>query len=218
MILKSVGMAVAMVLGVGQVRGVVMSTFDSDAEGWQAADLVGAGDYNTVLSTFPVTWHGTGGADGGYISAADPTTNTYFFQAPAAYLGDKSTYVGGTLSFAIHTTDINYFGDRVVVLHGNNGTTLVSEVAQPNQVNVWLNYGVNLTGSQFRYTNQGGSVVSDADFLAVLGDLKALYIPAEFATPVIETTGLDSVVLTPEPGSALLAAMTGLEVMRRRRD
>lgn len=195
----------------------VASDFEVDAEGWQVVDLIGVGSYGpgSELGTYPVTWHAAGGNPGAYIDAPDPTTNTYFFQAPAKFLGNQSAALGGTLDFSVETTHNNYSDDRVVVLIGNGGQTIVSQIAQPDVLNTWLSYSVPLTGAGFRYGSPFGSVVSDSDFANILGNLENLRIPAEFGTPVVETTGLDSVNLTPEPAALALLTL-GLTLRRRR--
>lgn len=194
----------------------VNSDFEADAEGWQAVDLLGVGSYGpgSELGTYPVTWHAAGGNPGGYIDAPDPSTNTFFFQAPAKFLGDQSGAIGGALDFCVQTTHNNYSDDRVVVLIGNGGQTIVTQIAQPDVVDTWLSYSVPLLAVGFRYDSLFGSLVSDSDFASILGNLENLRIPAEFGTPVVETTGLDSVNLTPEPAALALLTL-GLTLRRR---
>lgn len=195
----------------------VSSDFAADADGWQMVDLAGTGNYGpgALIATYPVTWSATGGDPDGYISAPDPSDNSYFFQAPAKFLGDQSNSAGGALNFSLSSTNNNWSGDRVVVLVGNGGQTIVSEIAQPPVVDAWLQYSVPLNAANFRYSNQLGGVVSDGDFAAILGNLEILRLPAEFGTPVVETTSLDSVSLTPEPAALALLALGGVIVRRR---
>lgn len=194
----------------------VTSDFEVDAEGWQVVDLIGVGSYGpgSELGTYPVTWHAAAGDPGAFIDAPDPTLNTYFFEAPAKFLGDQASAIGGALDFSLQTTHNNYSDDRVVVLIGNGGQTIVSQIAQPDVLNTWLSYSVALNGAAFRYGNLSGGVVTDSDFANVLTNLENLRIPAEYGTPVVETTGLDSVILTPEPAALALLAF-GLAPRRR---
>jgi len=215
------GVPAIVLAAVGPVAAVpanaaISSTFDSDSDGWLAADLPGNGDYAAPIATFEPTWNAAGGSPGGFISAADPSTNAYFFQAPAAYLGNRSEYVGGALTFEITTSHNNWEGDRIVVLVGDNGKVVVAPIAQPPVANTWLAYSVPLTASSFLKNNLQGTGVNAAELAAVMGDLEAIYVPAEFATPAIETTGLDSVSLVPEPASLLLLVCAAAAISRRR--
>jgi len=47
---------------------IVMSTFDTDAEGW-----------NAITGTHTVTWNATGGDPGGHLSRTDPQSSTTFY-------------------------------------------------------------------------------------------------------------------------------------------
>ncbi len=87
----------------------VISTFDSDLEGWTAVGL------DVSYSIFPVptltdialtdnaadmVYSATGGNPGGYAqftdAIADPSS---LASAPAAFTGDLTSYIGGTFSF-----------------------------------------------------------------------------------------------------------------------
>lgn len=202
--------------------------FDTDAQGWQIDDFAGTGDYTTPFVVSPVTYHSTGGASGGYISAIDPSDGTFLFQAPSTQLGDFSAFLGGKLTFSLQTDqETNWTADSVVVLRGaSSGLTLISPLAQPGFT--WTNYSIDLVASSFRYGNLAGSPVSAADLSAVLSDLGTFLINAEYHAGVSETTGLDQVAFTsleagptpvPEPttyGLLGAAALLGLMALRRR--
>jgi hypothetical protein len=172
----------------------VFEGFDNGPAGWVWADLNCGGPYLNPVSTGPVDWAATGGVPGGFISAPDPSANCYAFRAPAAFLGDLSAYLGGSLSFSVYSTLDNYDLERSVLLVGANGTTLAGIIPMP-ALNAWSSRSVTLTPASFRVNNQSGPPASAAQLDAVLADVAALYIPAEFGSIVAETVLLDNVLL-----------------------
>lgn len=197
----------------------VSEGFDSDAAGWTSVDLqfgayTGAGN-PVVLEYLPA-----GGNPGGYIQAADPSDQSYFFQAPAAFLGNLSAYAGGSLSFDTFYTphDNEWRGDPDIVL--SNGTTTLFYLGATNPGADWTHVSVTLAaGSGWTVGSFNGSAASAADFAAVLPAVSLLRIRAEYYAGVAETTGLDNVVLSavPEPGTwAMLLAGLGMLGLRRR--
>ena len=72
------------------------SNFAAGDEGWTIADLPGnATAFTPLLGTFPVAFDSAGG----FISATDPTNNTIFLSAPAAYLGNQSAAAARSTPF-----------------------------------------------------------------------------------------------------------------------
>lgn len=167
------------------------STFDRGDEGWIVADL-SCSNYNSVLGTYDVSWFASGGHPGGHIGRFDPSNNCYFFDAPAAFMGDQSSRIGGELHFSLRTTEIDWPPGRVVVLIGNN-TVLVHMFAAPS--NQWQRFIVPLVASSFRLNTADGPKVSDQQFAAAMADLEVVRISAEHGAVVEETTWLDSVCL-----------------------
>lgn len=184
-----------MVLGC-PVGAYVSSTFDHGAEGWVVADLRDSGGpYEPPLGNYAVTWASTGGYPNGHIWSHDPSSYSFSFAAPAQFLGDDSDYYGGVLRFAMKSTHSNWTADNVVVLVGNNGKVVVSQIL-PIPSADWRVYTIGLNEANFRYNNKNGSLVSKSDFQGVLGGLKALRIIAEYGSAVVDTTYLDSVELS----------------------
>lgn len=195
--------------------------FSAGAEGWIIHDLAGVGDYVTSFGTYAVDWNAAGGTPGGYISRVDPTSNTYFFEAPTAALGNYSAYAGGQLTFSLRSTLNSWTLDNVVVLRGGASNQIIVAAISPLPVPDWTTYTIGLTGDQFRYNNLSGAAVSSSDFAAILGNLTAFRISAEYGAVVEEVSGLDSVTFAiPEPSTyaALLGAgALGFVAWSRRR-
>lgn len=204
-------LTLAAVLCLTPVTRAASSDFSLSSEGWNITDLPGnATAYLPVQGTFPVVYDSVGG----FISATDPTSNTIFLGAPAAYLGNQSAAAGTNLTFDLRTTHDSWTADTVVVLAGSNGTVLVAPIAQP-PLNAWTSYSVPLVPASFRVTNPSGAVATAADLNGVLADVSMLAIPAEFGDGLIETTSLDNVNLVPEPLS-MSAVMFAVAVLKRR--
>lgn len=201
--------------GATAIASPITSTFDVDAEGWAYRDFAGLGDYTTVLGGGNLDWAASGGNPEGQVSLFDPSTGSFFFQASALFLGDRSDTLGQSLSFDVRTDFDTYGTDNAVLLVGNGGQMIASPITQP-LVNSWQTFTVPLQAANFRYDNLSGAVVGASDFAAILGDLEAIYIPGEFASGVIERTLLDNVVLVPEPSSLCLTGVALLLVHRRR--
>jgi hypothetical protein len=179
----------------------VQSTFDDDAEGWIVRD-VDCSNYAQTNVTQTLAWQPTGGDPDGHVVHSDVTSFCSFFSAPSPYLGDMSAYAGGTLSFSLSSTESDWQGSDVVVLIGA-GRVLCWRLPQlPPLPPSWRTYEVPLEASVFRYDNSAGSVVSEADFAAVLANLSALLLPAEFGAIIEETVLLDSVHLRTATTSA----------------
>lgn len=185
--------ALSLIVPVGAER--VVSDFETGLDGWQVADMNCSGTLNTVYGFYPVTHVALDGSPGGFIQRSDPSSNCFFFDAPAKFLADKSAYVGGRLTFCLRTTMNNWTQSNVVVLAGA-GRILAAEI-KPFPTADWQQYTIPLGACYFRLGNKGGSPVSPQDFAAVLSDLQSFRISGEYGSIVAETTGLDSVMLIP---------------------
>jgi hypothetical protein len=156
----------------------ITSSFDTDAEGWFALDAVGH-DYTA-------NWQSSGGNPGGYLQGieTDPNGGTGYFIAPSKFLGDLSSYSGGTLSYQLDViSGTDYFSDADVII--SNGSSSVSWTPNINPVGMgWYNFQVPLNEATF-----GSGLAS------ILSDVTELQIRGEFITGA-EVEGLDNVMLS----------------------
>ncbi|MBK7642923.1 MAG: hypothetical protein IPJ19_07710 [Planctomycetes bacterium] len=180
------------------------SSFDANVQGWSLVDLT----YPAVLSPPPIlgtmtaAWSASGGNPGGRISFDDVTGNVFYFSAPAAYLGDQSAAYGGTFSYDIAVTGSGFgtppgFHQEDIVLVGA-GLTLIYDTGfnPPTGATVnWHSFSVELNEAGWRRNSLLGPAASQADMLAVLGSLGALYIRGEYLFGTDDIGYLDSVVL-----------------------
>lgn len=172
----------------------VFEGFDDGAAGWQYADMACAGPYVNPLGTGPMLWSETGGDPGGFITAEDPSGTCFYIRASGAFTGDLSSYRGGTLTYSVFATVVNYGLERGVLLVGTNGVTLSGPLPLP-ATGVWDRRTITLEASSFRVGTQNGAVASQAQFDAVLSSVDAVHLPAEYGSEVIEVVSVDSVLL-----------------------
>lgn len=173
------------ILGSGSAKKIE-STFDEDAEGWT---ITGDAQSGSVEPTH----NDAGGNPGGYLSARDDVTGgVWYWNASDRYLGDKSDFYGGTLSFDLNqsATD-SQFDARDVVLVGNG--TAIHYRFDSNPGTNWTGYEVPMTESGWN-VSESGDPVTEEQFEAVLANLEALWIRGEYRTGG-DVGGLDTVVL-----------------------
>lgn len=193
---------------------IAETTFDRGAQGWRASN--GVVDF---------TWSPAGGNPGGFIFATDADSDTlWFFDAPAAYLGDLAGAYGGSLSYDLRTAGVapphqETYADIQIL--GTNGVRLVRVVGQQPGMN-WSSVVVPLVADgAWRIETVDGEAASALTFAQVLASVSEFRIRGDYQA-AFETTGIDNVVLTaapvPEPAAAwLLSAGLGLLASRARK-
>lgn len=186
--------------GSGNVQQGLEATFDDGKEGWNAVDLTPLesdpdADWSNVLQTLEISHEQDGGVDdSGYVTRTDTTPNAFFFNAPDAYLGDKSAYVDGTLEFYLKSTNNNYRLDSGVIFEGADGV-IATEFPEPQTD--WTQFNIELDAGtrSYRESNLNGPEIGQERLEAVLSDLQALRISGEHGGAVEEEVGLDEVQL-----------------------
>jgi hypothetical protein len=185
---------------------IASSDFAADSDGWALS-----GDPATPAPTYIAT----GGNPGGYIRGTDAVlNNTWYFDAPAKFLGNASASYGFTLTFDQRA---NGFGnapfdwDDVVLT--SPGLSLFYDITAPMpQIGAWTGYSVPLSeGPGWSLGSLGaGGVPTQVQFIQVLSNLTSLRIRGEFFSG-IDTGDLDNVVLNgavvPEASLAPLFAL-----------
>ncbi len=181
------------------------SSFDSGTEGWSVVDL--NPPYDGVGTAYAVLHQD------GHIVFADPSVQSFFFEAPSAFLGDLSSWFGGTLSYRQKVTPATpeWRDDPDVVIVGGGLTLVFQNVANPGVD--WTDYSVVLGGTGWRVDSLTGAAATSLQMQAALGGVERLRIRGEYVSGVIETTALDDVSISavPEPASwAMLMSGLGL--------
>ncbi len=185
----------------GYAAANIVSTFDSDADGWSAT-----GDVHGF------EWLATGGNPDGRIHAVDDATGaTWYFIAPPKFLGDQSAAYGQTLSYdiLISARDGSPWHSPHVELV-SSAMNVHIDAAAPT-AGAWDSYSFELSETA-GWVDASDSAISQADMLSVLGNLTGLRIRGEFLTGG-DNAYLDNVVLTtvPLPAAAWLL-LSGLGV------
>lgn len=179
--------------------------FDAGNEGW------------TTLDGGLQTWVATGGNGGGWLQIADTTSGDFVLNAPAAWLGNWSAYLGGTLSFDALNVDgeaPDWSGFGEVTISGPGGSVFLDIVTTPSPPadGLWHTYSVTLAPS---------AGWAGAPLAAVLANVTSLTIKAEFHNGVSEIAGIDNIRVSavPEPANAalLLGGLALLAGLRRKR-
>lgn len=113
-----------------------------------------------------------GGNPGGHLCADDNVAGgVWFWQAPAAYLGNQSAAFDGVLQFDLKQSSTNsQFDDNDVILRGA-GLTLVFDT--PNNPGVeWTRYSIPLNSAAgWRIDARSGPAATDEAIQSVLSDL-----------------------------------------------
>lgn len=205
----------------------IVSTFATGDEGWQVLEFYftdgnppyGPEDYTNVWNgpTAPA-WSNSGGNPGGRIHFTEPSNwgQCFYFQAPAAFLGNQLAMAGGTLSWDIRADQAgpNDYNADVVLVSGSN---ILVNYGPGQATTEWQTLSVTLTpGAGWLVGNHQGGTPDQILFGNVLANLTAVYIRGEFVSGP-ETTYLDNVTLVPEPAAfpLILAGLIAL-VSRRR--
>lgn len=197
---------------------IVMSTFDTDADGWTAVTLNGS----TVSAPVGVTWNSTGGNPDGFISRSDFGSGTWYFNAPVQFLGDKLAAYDGRLNFDFkYTGSGSVFNAGDVRLTGVNGLVLVLDMPPPLSAGVWTPMSALLNESAgWRIGSLTGALATQEQMLSVLANIAGLHIRGEFISGS-DSGRLDNVALESVPEPAALALMgsgvAGLAFFMRRK-
>ena len=199
-----VGASLAALNSLALAVPLVTSTFDTDTEGWSGI--------NGVFNFHQV---GTGGQSGGYVRGTDSGSGVvWLFNAPAAYLGDKSSFYGGTLSFYLKqfTVDVPFVTNLPDVKISGNGVSIVLDAGLDPGAD-WTFYSVDLKPGAWHLDTLDGALATAADIQTALANVADFRIRAEYSQ-TLDVDGLDTVVLSavPEPQTYLLM-MAGLGVV-----
>ncbi len=167
--------------------GVIGSTFATSHEGWQVV-----GDAQDGASI--PDWHSTGGNPGGFIAAEDDVVGgTWYWQAPAHFLGNRLAAYDTDLTFDLRQSETDSQFDAADVILSGNGITLEFDTTQ-NPGTTWTSYRVPLQEQGGWTVRATGMAPTVSEMQSVLGNLTTLWIRGEFRDGS-DTGGLDTVQL-----------------------
>lgn len=177
----------------------IISDFTLGNEGWSIVN-------NGAGSTPALSYTNTVGSPNGAIWATDGTgTGFFYFCAGPEFLGDISTYYGGSISVDIKT---NYSGPApyanaadIIIVRADDAQIVYSLPASTTHPSsAWTKYTFPLDEYYWNYTSPYGTPVATGDMVSYLSNVKAIQIRGDFrggSSP--ETTFIDNVTLTPTP-------------------
>lgn len=202
---------------VGSTHADVVSTFDTDNEGW-----------DTINDATGFTWDDTLGNPAGAIRARDIVGGgLWFFSGSDDYLGDHSGAYGQQVTWDIlgitgnHTSATT--GADIMIVGGGLSIGIELNVLPVN--GQWTSWGTVISADADWFivnSLNGGTLTanaaSEAQIRAVLADITGFHIRGEF-TNGGDATALDNVILreVPTPGAAALLGLAGFAGTRRRR-
>ncbi len=159
---------------------LAQSDFQSGDEGWRIIDNG---------KTRPIS-------ENGYLSAEDEKAYaTYFWSAPAKFLGDKSSAFGGALSFDLRLYENSRASaPRIVVLEGG-GVKLALPKGYRRPTVFWHRYNIWFQQCAGWINLATGKPSTSAELLQVLSNLEGLYIRGEYSSSDDDKASLDDVVL-----------------------
>jgi len=173
----------------------VVSTFDTGVEGWTLAN----GGF------FPLAWSATLGNPGGCLQGREGSGGRlWYYAAPAAFYGDQSSMIGGSLSWDIRNIITGSLAGAAadVILHGA-GIRIGYAIPGNADLPEWQTFSVPLSASGwfvmpggFPDTPFTGTPVTESQFADVLADVTALYIQGEYRNGG-DSSALDNVIMAP---------------------
>ncbi len=174
------------------------STFDSSTEGWTVK-----GNDTGIFFTNPndtPDYFSSGGNPGGYIGDVDQKeAEAYFYFAPSKFLGDKSSFYNGSLSFDLKanlsdTPDfIRDFGDVVI----KTSSIVLGLELSDEPDDDWTSYSIGLNAAAGWVDRLTGLQATESQMQSVLSNLQVLKIRGDWSLSLaVDTSGLDNVFLT----------------------
>lgn len=184
-------------------KASLVTTFGSGLEGWTSP-------------TATAQHVATGGNLGGFLSLTDIVTgDNMWIDAPPAFLGNLSAYLGGTFSFDAKnlngvSANLATFGTVTIVGTFSTASKVLGGTGNPPPDGLWHTYSALLAPGDW-----------SGDLTLALNNVTEIKIVLESHSTVAEVNGFDSFTITevPEPSPALLGVVSTLTVtyLRNRR-
>ncbi len=222
--------------------GAITSTFDTDLEGWTAVGLsvgIGFGGPTVTVTdnSADMVFAGAGGNPGGYAQLVDAIPSpASLASAPAAFLGDLTSFVGGSFSFDHTIIDPGVFASgfapyALIIASGplSNLNSLVWSAPAPSGPTPWTHFDITLDQSNLSLIEDVNlssidpsfpSVMPSAfgftgtmNFDQIMANVTSIFVAFEIVDnqgmQFDELGGIDNISLNalPEPGTAALLGL-----------
>ncbi len=174
----------------GTAGAAVVSPFDAGNDGWAVVDYPFRSNAVAPRPTGALAFDALFGNPAGSVRVGDVYAETGI-SAPAAYLGDREAFYGGSLSYDIYLRYTDGTDYPAVVLSGATMSVYYDAPSPP--VGSWERRVVPLVETGWKIG--GGNVaVTQADFLDILRTLDAIYVYTEWHTGS-DDTSVDNIAL-----------------------
>ena len=203
-----IGVGVLLIATAVHAAPIASSTFNTNNDGWLLVTTLG---YSASAS-----WMNTGGNPGGFIYGQDPDIGAFGFAAPAKFLGDVSAAYGYALTFDVAAYQMPQGPTSWVGLSGG-GYELICPYNAPTSIfPAWHSRSITLLETTGWIDNSTSLPATHAQMIATLSSLDGLAIATEFVEGFgDDISGLDNVMLAPEPTCLILLACGGVLLRKR---
>ena len=205
------------------------SNFNRGSEGWKIAEY-NAGNWNFFSPIYIPRIFGSGG----YLTEPDRERGSWFWDAPAKFLGNMSAAYGGILSFDLKQLHRNHQSQTTsdILLIGGGYTLSFNTAYNPGRG--WTNYNILLDESIGWKNLKTGLTATSLEMFAALSSLRALRINGDYRKG-LDVSSIDNVVLNsgskkptprptpnptsvPEPASVLglFGALSAMFMLKRK--
>lgn len=170
------------------------SDFSADLDGWTAYC-----ESPCIVTPGPQGWNGVNGNTLGCFKVTDNANGVWYYNSPAEFNIDLTSYYGGSLSFDLkqNGSAASQFSDCDVMIVKSDGTRIVYDTpSNPLPANTWVSYLITLSEAGWKYTNLAGSAVTYTDFMSFISTFSVIKIRGDFSTSNSETTWFDNVKIT----------------------
>lgn len=155
--------------GVARSQTEITSSFDSNTEGW-------------TCNNATAEWRSRGAGLGGYLFIDNPENTVSHLIAPAKFLGNRSAFEGGVLSFSGNLLEaldrywqegegMNY---GTITISGPGGTATKDIVQGQPPTNQWIGYELLLIHDTFGITREQWQAIL-ANVTSITVNLEAIY-------------------------------------------
>jgi hypothetical protein len=173
-----------------RAEAAILETFDASSGDWQTVDYPFRNHVAAPgMSTAP--FDGTFGNPAGSLRVGDVYAETGV-AAPAAYLGDKGSCYGDTLTYDLFLRFIDVGAIYPAVVLNAGSFSMYYDVPVP-AVELWVPLAIPLTEVGW-HLSSSGALVDETTFRSALANLVGLYIYTEWHTGN-DDTNVDNVCL-----------------------
>ncbi len=207
-------LTVALILaGSQRAEADILSDFSQSAEDWKVVDLADtydAGPYTNILVVpYDPKWISKAGPVAGSIYHLDTPDDSFYFSAPAKFLGDVSWSYNSLLTYELRSGNGptgDWYSEADIILTGTNNVVLVTHT-YPFPLQTWATNSTLMNETLWQKNSFNGPNPTRAELLEVLAGVKSFWIRGEYYNGY-DSSYLDNVQLhgSNEPRRAFATA------------